>query len=59
MHSKIWIASVFTLTLIATGIFNPKVIGSVWCFSTAIAAPILVIVNYLLIKNQSSSDILS
>ena len=59
IHSKIWISSVFILTLIASGIFNPKVIGSVWCFSAAIAAPILVIVNYFLIKNQNSSDILS
>lgn len=58
-NSKIWIASVFTLTLICTFIFNPKVIGSVWCFSTAIIAPILVFVNFLLIKNKNSNNILT
>lgn len=58
-NSKIWISSVFTLTLIGTGIFNPKVIGSVWCFSTAIIAPLLVIVNYYFIKNIDSKYILT
>jgi len=58
-NSRIWIAAVFTITLIATGIYNPKVIGSVWCFSTAIISPLLVLVNYYFIKNMSSGNILS
>ena len=58
INSKIWISSVFTLTFICTYIFNPKVIGSAWCFITAIIAPILVIVNYYLIKNLKSENIL-
>lgn len=58
-NSKILIASIFTITLIGTFIFNPKVIGSVWCFSTAIIAPVLVILNYLIIKNKNSKDILT
>jgi len=54
MESKILIGSVFTLTFIGTGIINPKVIGSVWCFSAAIISPILVYVNYLLIKDHQN-----
>lgn len=58
-NSKIWVSSVFTLTLIATAIYNPKVIGSVWCFSAAVISPILVLLNYYIIKNMNSKDILT
>jgi hypothetical protein len=58
-NSKILLGLVFTVSLIASYIFNPKVIGSIWCFNSAILAPILVIVNYMLIKNLNSSDILT
>jgi hypothetical protein len=57
--SKIWLGLVFSVSLIVSYIFNPKVIGSIWCFNTAIIAPILVIVNYMLIKNLNSTDILT
>jgi len=57
--SKVWLVSVFTITLIATFLLNPKVIGSVWCFSAAILAPLLVLVNYYFIRKIDSKDILT
>jgi hypothetical protein len=59
IKSKLWLTSLFTITLIFTIIFNPKVIGSMWCFSAAILAPLLVIVNYYIIKNENSQNILT
>ena len=59
IESKILIGSVFTITFIATGIINPKVIGSVWCFIAAIISPLLVYANYLLTKDQPFSNILT
>jgi hypothetical protein len=59
IESKILIFSVFTLTFIGTGIFNPKVIGSVWCFIAAIISPLLVYLNYLLIKDQQLVNLLT
>jgi hypothetical protein len=58
VYSRIWISLVFVLTFIFMYIFKPKTIGSLWCFSTAILAPLIVIVNYILIKNENSVNIL-
>ena len=33
--------------------------GSVWCFLCAFLSPILVILNYFIIRNKSSSEILT
>ena len=58
LKSKIWLMSVFSLTFLYMIIFNRQVIGSLWCFSTAILAPLIVIVNYFFIKNENSNNIL-
>jgi hypothetical protein len=50
--SKVFIISVFIITFLSTYFINPKVVGSVWCFSTAILAPFIVLVNYFLVENK-------
>ena len=58
LNSKILLISIFSLTFLYTLIYNRKVIGSLWCFSTSILAPLIVIVNYFIIKNENSNNIL-
>ena len=51
---------VFFSTLFALSAFVfPRTVGSVWCFSTAILAPLVVLVNYLVIRKQASKNILT
>lgn len=52
--SKMFLGVVFSALFIGSGIIAPKSVGSVWCFSTAIMAPILVLVNYALVRRNSS-----
>lgn len=59
LNSKIWLSLVFISTLIYMLIFNRTVVGSLWCFSAAILAPLIVLVNYFIIKNMDSTDILT
>ena len=59
LNSMIWLGAMFTITFIYMLVFNKKVVGSLWCFSTAILAPILVIVNYFLIKGENPQNILT
>ena len=57
---KIWLGSIFTGTLLFTMLFvKSKVLGSMWCFSTAIMAPIIAGVGYFLTRNVPSSEILA
>ena len=58
ISSKIFMIFMFSTLLLITTIITPKVVGSVWCFSTAILAPVMVIGNYILIRNTPSSEIL-
>jgi hypothetical protein len=48
--SKIFLASVFTITLLISMFIYPKSVGSVWCFSTSWLAPIIVLINYFLVN---------
>lgn len=59
LGSKIWASSIFVSTLITVAIVMPKVTGSIWCFSAAVLAPVLVIGNYLIIRNTPSSKLLT
>ena len=52
LSSKIFLTSVFTITLIFSLINFPVTNGSLWCFSAAILAPFIVIVNNKLINNK-------
>lgn len=54
INSTIWLGFVFTSTFVYMLESNIKVVGSMWCFSTAILAPILVIVNYFLLKKTKN-----
>jgi len=58
-ESKCWMLSIFGITFLYMLIFNTNVMGSLWCFSTAILAPLIVIVNYFLIKGYDTKDILT
>jgi len=58
--SKLFIISIFSLTFLGASLLNyNNGIGSAWCWSTAALAPIIVIVNTLLIKNSNSKVIVS
>ena len=59
VQSKIWLLFIFISTFIYMAIFNTKVVGSLWCFSAAILAPLIVIVNYCLIQGKNVNDILT
>jgi len=59
LNSKILLGIAFTSTFILTCIIQPKVIGSIWCNVAAIMCPILVCLNFLIIKNMNSENILT
>jgi hypothetical protein len=51
IKSKIFLTLIYGITFLLTFLFfDSKNIGSVWCFSAAILSPIIVIVNYLILK---------
>lgn len=45
LQNKLFLGISFSLLLAISAAFNPKTVGSVWCFSTAIFAPLIAIVN--------------
>jgi len=59
VSSKIFLAIMFTGIFIFSAIMMPKVVGSIFCFSTAILTPLLVFGNYILIRNSENNDILT
>jgi len=58
LNLKIWLILIFGLTFIYYNIFNRQVVGSLWCFSAAILAPLIVLISYFIIKDMNSKDIL-
>lgn len=55
LNSEIFISLVFIMSLaISITFFDWDVSGSIWCFSAAIAAPLLVLGNYIIMKNNLS-----
>jgi len=60
LSTKIWLASVFTVTFLFTlFLMKANVVGSVWCFSTAILAPVIGIVGYFLIREKNKKDVMT
>jgi hypothetical protein len=59
LSSQILLGIAFSSTFIISSIFQPKVVGSIWCNAAAIMCPILVVANYAVIRNMDSSDILT
>ena len=49
-RSKIFLVLFFIMTFLIILWIDPKSIGSVWCFSSAILAPIVVCINYFLVN---------
>lgn len=54
MASRILIGGLFTLTFVLSGIVYPSSVGSVWCFVSAVLAPLIVLLNYLLLLQQKN-----
>lgn len=58
-RSKYLLLVIFSFTFILAFIIYPRTVGSVWCLSASIIAPLIVFLNYNIIKNQKSKNILS
>ena len=48
LKSRVFLGTAFSLLFIISYIANPKTVGSVWCFSTAIFAPVIALINILI-----------
>ena len=59
MSSKILFVIFFSVTFGLTAFVNPNTVGSVWCFSTSFLAPLVLVINYFLTRNTSSSNMLT
>lgn len=60
IKSKILFFLVFSITFLLTSIFYSRsTVGSVWCWSAAFLAPVIVGLNYYLIRNEPNSAILT
>jgi hypothetical protein len=59
LPTKIFMGFAFILTFILAFTIYPNSMGSIWCFSTSFIAPVIVVGNYLIIRNKTSSDILT
>ena len=59
LNTKILLSIAFTSTFILTAIIQPKVMGSIWCNVAAVMCPILVCLNFFIIKNMNSENILT
>lgn len=57
-QSKATMITFFSATLLAAGLIYPTSIGSVWCWSTSFVAPIIVLLNYFIIRNVSGRNLL-
>ena len=49
----------YSISFVVMRFIYKYTIGSIWCWSTSVLAPIIVLVNYVLIRNVSSSKILT
>ena len=60
LYSKIYIIGIFTLTLLGVSMLDyNNAIGSFWCWSTAILAPLIVLANTLIIRNSGKGRVIS
>lgn len=59
LGSKIFIGSMFVVSLIVSWLIYPRSVGSVWCFGAAVLAPVMVLGNYLIIRKKSDTEILT
>lgn len=57
--SRITLLIIFSLSFIVTYLIYPNTVGSVWCWSTSFIAPILVCINYYLIRNKPNYMLLT
>ena len=60
VKTQLFITGAFLITLIVTYMFfNAKTVGSVWCFSSAILAPVIAIIGYIIIKDKNTNEFLT
>jgi hypothetical protein len=57
--SKVLYIIFFSALLFISVTIFPNTIGSVWCLSTSLIAPIFVLANYQIIKNMPNSNIIT
>jgi hypothetical protein len=53
LKSKLLYMSFFILTLLISCILNWKAMATIWCFLSAVLAPLIVLINYLLIRGET------
>jgi hypothetical protein len=58
-RSKILCFIIFSINFIIFYKIYPQTVSSVWCFAAAIISPLIVILNYYLIKNINSEELVS
>jgi len=59
VKSKILFGLVFGLSFLVAGLIYPKTVGSVWCWSTSFIAPLIVLSNYFLIRQDASAGLVT
>lgn len=55
--TKILMLTFFSMLFAVTFLIFPRTVGSVWCWSTSFCAPVIVILNYLLIRHRTTGNI--
>lgn len=56
-QSKFLILVAFSVSFLVSALIYPHTVGSVWCNSTAFLAPMMVMVNYYMIRNVPDSEL--
>lgn len=49
----------FTISFMLAYYTHPKTVGSIWCWSTSFLAPLIVLINYYMIRNTDSKLLLT
>ena len=57
LNSQIFIGGMFTVSFILSALIYPNSVGSFWCFSAAILAPLLVLGNWYIIHDMPNRNI--
>lgn len=57
--TKYLLVFIFTFTFILSYIIYQRTVGSIWCLSASLIAPLIVLINYILIKGLNNKNILT
>lgn len=59
VKTKYLLLFIFTFTFILSFLIYPRTVGSIWCLSASLIAPLIVLINYYLIKGINNKNILT